>query len=74
MKCPKYIEKLINHRASLASQLNEADYRLSCWIEKNGIEVEEYDIRGGCEMYANPWDSAKRIKQAIEYAGEKDKT
>ncbi|MCI8993152.1 MAG: hypothetical protein HFG80_10620 [Eubacterium sp.] len=66
MKIPKYIEKLIEKRAGLAALLNHADYKLAEWLKKNGVEVEEYDIYGGCEMYVNPWDSAKRVKKAIE--------
>lgn len=66
MKIPKYIEKLMERRAGLAVLLNHADCKLAEWLEKNGVEVEEYDIYGGCEMYVNPWSSADRIKQAIE--------
>lgn len=66
MKIPKYIEKLIEKRAELAGLLNHADYKLAEWLEKNGVEVEEYDIYGGCEIYVNPADSAKRVKKAIE--------
>ncbi|MDE6908270.1 MAG: hypothetical protein K2P21_08945 [Lachnospiraceae bacterium] len=62
---PKYIEKLINRRAGLAVLLNHADAKLAEWLEKKGVDVEEYDIYGGCEIYANPWGSADRIKQAI---------
>ena len=66
MDIPKYIEKLIEKRAGLAELLNCADCKLSEWLEKNGVEVEEYDIRSGCEMYVNPWDSADRIKKTIK--------
>ena len=66
MKIPKYIEKLIERRAGLAVLLNYADRKLGDWLEKNGVEVEGYDMYGGCEMYANPRNSAERIKQAIE--------
>lgn len=66
MKIPKYIENLIDRRAGLAALLNHADRKLGEWLEKNGINVEEYDIHGGCEMYVNPWASADRIKQAIK--------
>lgn len=65
MKIPKYIEKLIEKRAGLAVLLNHEDSKLTDWLEKNGVEVEEYDVYGGCEMYANPRSSADRIKQAI---------
>lgn len=66
MKIPKYIEKLIEKRARLAALLNHADYKLAEWLEKNGVVVEECDIHGGCEMYVNPWDSARRVEQAIK--------
>lgn len=66
MMIPKTIEALINKRAILAEKLNSADYLLGQWLEKNGIEVEPCDIYGGCELYGNPWDSAERIKEAIE--------
>ena len=66
MKRPKYIENLIDRRAGLAVLLNHADHKLGEWLEKNGVNVEEYDIYGGCEMYVNPWNSADRIKQAIK--------
>lgn len=66
MKIPKYIEKLIERRAGFAVLLNDADWKLAEWLERKGIEVEEFDIYGGCEIYRNPWDSADRIKQAIK--------
>lgn len=66
MRIPKYIEKLINTRANLASQFNNADYRLSKWLDKNGIKADNCDFHGGVEALVNPWASADRIKQAIE--------
>lgn len=66
MKIPKYIEALIKKRKKLASELISTDWKLSEWLEKNGVDVEEYDTRGGCEMYVNPRMSADRIIQAIE--------
>lgn len=66
MKIPKYIENLIDRRAGLAVLLKHADHKLGEWLEKNGVNVEGYDIYGGCEMYVNPWNSADRIKQAIK--------
>lgn len=66
MKIPKYIEALIEKRKKLASELISTDWKLSEWLEKNGVDIEEYDTRGGCEMYVNPCASASRIKQAIE--------
>lgn len=66
MKIPKYIEKLIEKRAGLAVLLNHTDHKLVEWLEKNSVEVEEFDKYWGCEMYVNPWISADRIKQAIK--------
>lgn len=47
MKIPKYVEKLIARRCRLAKELNSTDVELSHFLERNGIEVEEYDIYGG---------------------------
>lgn len=69
MKCPKYILKLLDKRIKSAFNLRDADTKLVEWLEKNNIEVEGYDILGGCEMYVNPYNSAERIRAAIEQAG-----
>lgn len=37
MEIPKYIERLIQQRANLASRLNRADYQLSTWLEDREI-------------------------------------
>lgn len=66
MKIPKRIEKMIDRRARIASDLNAIDYELAKWLEDNKIEAQEYDYCSGIEMYANPYASAERIKQAIE--------
>lgn len=65
MKIPKHIEKLCMRRAKLAEDLNSVDFKLSNWLEKHNIPVEEYDCRSGVEMYANPWASADRVLKAI---------
>lgn len=67
MKIPKRIENLIERRSRLASDLNSIDYELAKWLEEKGLinEVEECDIRGGCEMYVNPHASADRIREII---------
>lgn len=66
MEIPKYIEKLINRRANLASQFLEVDNKLSKWIENNGIELDRAYYYGGVESLINPWDSARRVEQAIK--------
>lgn len=67
MKIPKYVEKLIERRAKLASDLNSVDSQLTSWLEKNNLldKVEEYDVMTGCEMYVNPYASADRIREVI---------
>ena len=67
MKIPKRIEKLIERRAKLASDINYIDGQLTEWLEKKDLvdKVEEYDFMGGCEMYVNPYASADRIREVI---------
>lgn len=72
MEIPKYVDKLILRRAHLAEMLNDADYKLCEWLDKNEITTQEYDIRTGCEMYVNPYASADRIRQAIREAGKEN--
>lgn len=66
MKVPKYIKDKLLRRARCASQFTDLDCDIADWLDKNNIEVEEYDICGGCEAYVNPYESIKRILQAIE--------
>ena len=72
MKIPKYIDKLIDRRARLAGALMDVCGELDDWLEKNGIEAEMEDTRGGVEIYVNPYNSARRIRQAIREAGKAD--
>lgn len=65
MKIPKYIEQLLDRRARLAADLNSVDCISTKWIEDNAIVVEDYDYNTGVEMYANPYASVRRIKDAI---------
>lgn len=66
MTCPKYIKELLRKRAACAENFTSYDVQLAGWLEKNGIEVETYDICGGVESYSNPWASSHRVLQAIE--------
>jgi hypothetical protein len=69
MKIPKYIDKLIDRRARLAGDLMDVCLELDEWLDKNSVEVETEDTHSGVEIYVNPYDSAKRIRQAIREAG-----
>lgn len=65
MKIPKYIEKALQQRENAAWKLIKADRIVSDFIMKNNIDVADYDYLTGCEMYANPNESANRIREAI---------
>ena len=67
MKLTKKIEKLIDRRTRLAEELMDVSSQLDNFIYENGLEseIEEYDMCTGCEIYCNPADSGKRIKEAI---------
>lgn len=65
MKCPKYITEALNKRATCAINFSIHDSTISRFLDKHGIEVEDFDIRGGCESYINPVDSSNRILRAI---------
>lgn len=65
MKIPKYIEQALDRRVKSAIRLNEADMVITDFIIKNDIVVESYDYATGVEMYANPYESANRIREAI---------
>lgn len=65
MNIPGKIEKLIEQRIKYAWSIMRADSKLADWLEGNEIDVEECDIRGGCEMYVNPGAAASRIREAI---------
>ena len=65
MQLLKTVDKLIARREKLAYQLSEVSLELDEWLKKNEIKTEEYDRPGGAEMFANPTDSANRIRKAI---------
>lgn len=54
MKCPQYIKNMLMRRAKHAADFTELDVAISEWLDTHGIEVEEYDICGGCESYVIP--------------------
>lgn len=65
MKIPLYIEQALKRREKAALALMSADYIITDYIDKHNIEVETYDYATGVEMYANPKESADRVRQAI---------
>ena len=65
MECPKYIAEALRKRAYCALNFTSHDVTIARFLEKHGIEVEDYDIYGGCEAYVNPIESSNRIYEAI---------
>ena len=66
MKCPQYIKDMLMKRAHHAVRFTALDIEVQEWLDKHGIQVEEYDICEGCDSYVNPYESSRRIIQAIE--------
>lgn len=65
MKIPKYIEEALQRRVRAATAFNEADWIISTWLAKNGIDCEDFDTYGGVESIVNPVSSANRIRECI---------
>lgn len=65
MKIPKYIDSLLKKRTYYACKLDTVSYALDKWLDKNEIHCKEYDTHTGCEIYCNPYDSERRVRNAI---------
>ena len=66
MECPAYIRNALRKRADFAERVFELDCMIADWLDKNGVDVDFEDVRGGCEIYVNPHESSNRVLQAIE--------
>lgn len=65
MECPAYIRDALRKRADFAERVFELDCMIADWLDKNGVDVDFEDVRGGCEIYVNPHESSNRVLQAI---------
>ena len=65
MKIPKYIDEALRKRTKLASKLNLVCFIVDEWLDKNDIDCESCDTHTGVEIYCNPQESEKRIREAI---------
>lgn len=65
MKIPKYIDEALRKRTSSACKLLAYDEIVMNFIDKYHIGVDFEDYNGGCEMFINPYDSEKAVRQAI---------
>ena len=65
MQIPKYIEKALEQRVKAAEKFNEADYIVSTYLDKMGIEADMWNTYSGANAIVNPDESAERIREAI---------
>lgn len=72
MKIPRYIDDALRMRTKYACLLDEKCSIVDEWLDKNGIECELCDTHTGVEIYSNPFDSERRIRECIEKAGEEN--
>ena len=68
MKIPKHIQNTIERRRRLACELEDADVELSEWMEKQGMDLNEFTdfTNGGCMVYCEPFAAAESVTEAIE--------
>lgn len=72
MKIPKYVDTALKRRTLYAEKLNDAMWIVDEFLDKNKIKCENYDTHTGVEIYYNPLDSERRIRECIEKAGEEN--
>lgn len=65
MKIPKYIDRLIERRKTLAMQLSEVSSELDEWLEKQGIDIGNDYCMTGCLIYCEPFVAAKCVREDI---------
>lgn len=70
MKIPKKIQMLLDRRERLAYQLSEACSELDSWLEKNGADLTDVDLRDctitGCMIYCEPDNAKINVMEYIE--------
>lgn len=63
MEIPKKIQKLLDRRERLAIDLAVISSELDEWLEKNGANLCDPDIKdstvSGCVIYCEPWFAKK---------------
>ena len=67
MKLTKKMENLLNKRARLATELDNICKEIDNYIVTNNLQddIEDCDWLTGVEIYAHPYSSVERIKEAI---------
>lgn len=70
MKIPKKIQTLLDRRERLAYQLSETCYKLDTWLEENGADFTDADLRDctitGCMIYCEPANAKTTVMEYIE--------
>lgn len=65
MKIPNYVLDLIVKRRRYVEKAMDNAVSLQDWLDKHGIQIEDEDSVGGYEMFSNPYESARRVMNAI---------
>ena len=70
MKIPKKIQILLDKRERLAYQLSEIGAELDKWLEENGADLADTDLRDstitGCMIYCEPDNARTNVMDYIE--------
>jgi hypothetical protein len=66
VKIPRDVSAALKRRTKAAEELSDADTIVTRFIEENGIDVSDEDYCTGYEMYANPYASEIRVREAIK--------
>ena len=70
MKIPKKIEKLLDKREKLATELMSVNTELDNWLESKGADLTDEDITDGvltgCMIYAEPWTANRIVRDYVE--------
>ena len=70
MKSPQKIQTLLDRRERLAYQLMETCSELDTWLEENGANLQDSDLRDctitGCMIYCEPDNAKTTVMEYIE--------
>lgn len=70
MKIPKKIQKLLDRRAQLATDLISVNNQLDSWLEKHGANLTDSDIAdsilSGCMIYCEPGNAKINVEDYIK--------
>ena len=69
MKIPKEIEKLLDRREKISTELMRLNTELDNWLESKGGDLTDSDVAdgvlSGCMIYAEPWTANRIVRDYI---------